>query len=82
MNVHVNARGTRVRCEPGDRTDVRLSRLRAWTLEAVEPADSPPPRTGRGSGRKAWAAYAATIGVDVDGTASRDDIVNAVDAHL
>lgn len=37
-----------------------------------------PPRAGKGSGREAWAAYAAQHGVEVDNDASRDDIV----AHL
>jgi hypothetical protein len=40
-----------------------------------------PPRTGRGSGRKAWAEYAAAIGLDVDDDDGRDDIIDAVDAR-
>jgi hypothetical protein len=35
-----------------------------------------PPRAGKGSGRDVWAAYAAERGVQVDGDASRDDIID------
>jgi hypothetical protein len=35
-----------------------------------------PPRAGKGSGRDAWAAYAAERGVQVDDDASRDDIID------
>jgi len=38
-----------------------------------------PPRTGKGSGRAAWAAYAEASGVDVDPDATRDDIIDLVD---
>lgn len=34
-----------------------------------------PPRSGRGSGKEAWAAYASSQGVDVAEDASRDDII-------
>jgi hypothetical protein len=34
-----------------------------------------PPRSGKGSGKEAWAAYAASQGVDVAEDASRDDII-------
>lgn len=66
----------------------------AWgeTPPGVSPADgdggtspSPsgvggvPPRHGAGSSRAAWAAYADTVGVDVDEDMSRDDIIAAVD---
>jgi hypothetical protein len=36
---------------------------------------SPPPRSGRGSGRDAWAAYASTNGVDVDEEQTREQII-------
>ena len=39
-----------------------------------------PPRTGRGSGAEAWREYAASIGVEHDDDATRDDIIDAVDA--
>lgn len=42
-------------------------------------ADGVPPRHGAGSSRAAWAAYADTVGVDVDEDMSRDDIIAAVD---
>lgn len=37
-----------------------------------------PPRSGAGSGADAWAAYAATVGVDVADDASREDIITAL----
>lgn len=49
--------------------------------EAVEEGPTgptPPPQGGPGSGRDAWAGYAAELGVDVDGDAGRDDIIAAV----
>lgn len=57
----------------------------AWDTQAapeVIPAVVPgqaPPRAGRGSGRDAWAAYAASLGVEVPGDATREDIIAAVD---
>lgn len=39
-----------------------------------------PPRSGKGSGKEEWAAYADTLGVAYDEGATRDDIVAAVDA--
>jgi hypothetical protein len=36
----------------------------------------PPPRTGPGSGRDAWAAYAAQQGLTVPASAGRDDIIH------
>lgn len=38
-----------------------------------------PPRSGKGSGRDAWAAYAEARGVSVPDEASRDDIIFALD---
>jgi hypothetical protein len=40
-----------------------------------------PPKCGPGSGREAWAAYAATMGVTVDQDASREDIFDALAAR-
>lgn len=40
--------------------------------------DGPPPTSGRGSGREAWAAYAASIGVDVPDGASRTAIQECI----
>lgn len=43
------------------------------------PAGGPPPKSGSGSGRDAWAAYAEQQGVTVPEGATRDDIVAALD---
>jgi hypothetical protein len=37
--------------------------------------DGPPPRSGAGSGRDAWAAYAAANDFEVAADAGRDDII-------
>jgi hypothetical protein len=42
-------------------------------------AESEPPRSGAGSSRAAWAAYAQSAGVDFDESATRDEIIAAVD---
>lgn len=39
-----------------------------------------PPRSGKGSGADAWAAYAAANGVPVAPDATRDDVIAALDA--
>lgn len=52
---------------PGEKRDVKIPKE--------------PPRRGRGSGRKAWADYAAKIGVDVPDDASRDDIIELVESN-
>lgn len=39
-----------------------------------------PPKGGAGSGKDAWAAYAASRGVEVDEDATRDDIVAALES--
>lgn len=44
------------------------------------PEDEAPPRSGRGSGRDEWAAYAAQHDVTVEDDMSRDDIVAALEA--
>lgn len=44
-----------------------------------EVAGDEPPRAGKGSGRAEWAAYAASLGIEVDPAATRDDIIAAVD---
>lgn len=43
-------------------------------------ASGVPARTGKGSSKDAWAEYAAANGVDVDATASRDDIIAACES--
>lgn len=40
--------------------------------------DGPPPKSGRGSGRDEWSAYARSIGIDVPDGASRAEIIEAV----
>lgn len=40
-----------------------------------------PPKVGKGSGADAWSAFAAEIGVDVEGK-GRAEIIAAVEAHL
>jgi hypothetical protein len=47
----------------------------------AQPEMPEPPRSGTGSGRDAWAAYATRYGVDVPDGASRNDIVNALAAR-
>jgi hypothetical protein len=42
-------------------------------------AGDPPPKAGRGSGRDAWAAYADSVGVEVEDGWSRNDIIAAVE---
>lgn len=72
---------------PGDEVPAHHARLitnpKAWDGEVPAPGDAsspvPPPRAGKGSGRDEWAAYASALGVDVDVSASRDDIIAAVD---
>ncbi|AXN51236.1 hypothetical protein DSM43518_04778 [Mycobacterium marinum] len=39
--------------------------------------EGPPPRAGAGSGRGAWADYAAAHGIDVDEDWKRDQIIDA-----
>lgn len=48
----------------------------AEIVELVEP-----PREGRGSSRKAWVAFAAQLGVAHDEGDTREQIIEAVDAH-
>lgn len=48
-----------------------------------EPAPAPvaPPRSGTGSGRDAWAAYADALGVEYPADAGRDDIIQLTEEH-
>jgi hypothetical protein len=46
---------------------------------AESAADGPPPKGGAGSGKDAWAAYAAARGVAVAEDATRDEIVAALE---
>jgi len=53
------------------------------TDPSTPPGDggSEPPRSGAGSGREAWAAYATGLGLVVDTDLSRDQIIELVEAH-
>lgn len=57
--------------EPGPETP-------AISLPVWEPL-SEPPRSGPGSNRKAWAEYAASIGIEYTATDGRDALIAAVD---
>lgn len=48
-------------------------------LVVTDSVTAEPPRTGAGSGKQAWAAFAASLGITTDGL-SRDEIIAAVDA--
>jgi hypothetical protein len=67
---------------PGNGVVVNVSDDTAARLNwpaADEPAAGPPPKVGRGSSRDAWAAYAASQGVDVDEDMTRAEIIEAVE---
>lgn len=51
-----------------------------WTTAGGGDSDGPPPKSGRGSGVGAWSDYAAEQGVTVDDDATRDDIIEALEA--
>jgi hypothetical protein len=66
----------------------KITNPKAWTsAEDTDtaggfegPAGGPPPKSGKGSGRDAWAAYAEASGVEVtDDMKSKEDIVAALD---
>lgn len=40
---------------------------------------SAPPKSGKGSGRDAWSAYAAALGLEVEDGMGRDDLIAAVE---
>lgn len=46
---------------------------------AGEELSDEPPRSGPGSGKEAWVAYAENVGVEVTDDMTRDDIIAAVD---
>lgn len=73
----------------------RITNPKVWADAEAEdvapppaPADPPvggaelsePPRAGQGSGREAWAEYAAALGLEVADGDTRNDIIAAVDA--
>lgn len=63
------------------RHKVLLERARRGNLSIVD-AETPkrPPTSGPGSGKAAWIEYAESIGVEVTGNMTREDIVSAVEA--
>lgn len=76
----------------GDTEDVKRL-VRGGHLEPIEskPAPDgrdegdkgdvkPPAKSGPGSGKAAWQDYATSVGVTVDDSADRDDIVKAIAA--
>lgn len=83
--------GESVRFLPGDEipewAQALITNPNCWVdgeLPAAKSDDSEPvapPRAGKGSGRDEWAAYAASLGVEVDAEAGRDDIIAAIDAQ-
>jgi len=48
-------------------------------LSGEKPTTEAPPKTGRGSGRDAWATYAESQGFDVADDYARDDIIALVE---
>lgn len=44
-------------------------------LAVSDPVPALPPRSGAGSGKEAWAEYAAAAGLEVPDGAARDDII-------
>jgi len=49
--------------------------------KAGSDAGDEPPRSGAGSGRDAWAAYATSKGINVPADAGRDQIIELVEAQ-
>lgn len=86
--VHINVDGETRSYGPDDDVpaDVakRITNTDAWEDAAAAATDEggseEPPRSGAGSGKDAWKAYADNLGVDYDDDATRDDIIAAVDA--
>jgi len=55
-----------------------ITNPKAFTGDDVE--DDEPPRSGKGSGKGAWADYAEELGVAVPADASKEDIIALVDS--
>lgn len=59
----------------------RITPLAVVSESAGTPAElMPPPRHGKGSGKDAWAAYAAGLGCEVPEGATRDQVIEALAA--
>lgn len=68
-----------------DETAARITNPKAWQSDSPEESsaaseDGEPPRSGKGSGIDAWRTYAASVGVEHDDDATKQDIIDAVDA--
>lgn len=63
---------------------VYMPKATSAALTGTPDDDAPvePPRSGRGASKAAWAAYAATLGIESAPDASREDIIAAVDEAL
>lgn len=85
--------GTEKSALPADVVQALEGNPRAFTVDDEDPGDAPtlsvvgdgetgaieePPRSGKGSGRDAWAAFAEANGVPVDDESSKDDIVEGL----
>lgn len=70
--------GDRVVLLAGDTPSKDIAAVLGDHLFGEPVGDEPPPRSGQGSGVKAWAAYASAQGVQVPEDASRDEIVDAL----
>lgn len=70
-----------------DATIVRNDRQAAvlagsgWAPIDADGSPVEPPRSGRGSGVDAWREFATAVGLELDGDATRDEIIAAWDAH-
>lgn len=66
----------------GPEPPVESDRPQARSPGGPIPSVPPPPRSGPGSSKKAWADYADALGVTVPAGADRDRIIAAVEDHL
>lgn len=61
-----------------DDIETALTELEAASESAqAVPAVEAPPRSGKGSGEKAWREFATSLEVDLEGCTSRDDVIAA-----
>ena len=74
--------GTITSYGPGDTVpaDVAKQITNPDVWEGSSSAEAPPARSGAGSGKDKWVAYAEANGVTVDDDATRDDVIAAVEA--
>jgi hypothetical protein len=60
----------------------QITRPELWATPELEDGDGPPPLHGKGSGTAAWIAYARRLGFEVADDVDRQDVIDAVTAHL